>query len=92
MKPGDLVQAEDKATFQTLWSGTGILIRHVEHGEWTISWEVLCADGRLRVIDGEDIVVVESHGWEDEYDTIMESAEAKALLPTPTKSKERWSD
>ena len=61
MKPGDLVQTEDKTAYQILWEGTGILIRPDEgrtYVEWSNSWEILCEDGRLRVIDGSDIEVI----------------------------------
>ena len=61
MKAGDLVQAEDKTAYQTLWEGTGILIRPDAgrtYVEWSNSWEILCADGTLRVIDGGDIEVI----------------------------------
>ena len=60
MKPGDLVEAADKTFSQILWAGTGILIRPDEgrtYVEWSNSWEILCADGTLRVIDGSDIEV-----------------------------------
>ncbi len=61
MRIGDLIQAEDKTAYQTLWTGTGILIRPDEgrtYVEWSNSWEILCADGILRVIDGHDIEVI----------------------------------
>ncbi len=61
MKAGDLVQSADKTFYQTLWEGTGVLIRPDEgrtYVEWSSSWEILCADGTLRVIDGGDIEVI----------------------------------
>lgn len=61
MKAGDLVQAADKTFFQTLWEGTGVLIRPDAgrtYVEWSNSWEILCEDGTLRVIDGGDIEVI----------------------------------
>ena len=61
MRIGDLVEAEDKTAYQTLWSGTGILIRPDEgrtYVEWSNSWEILCNDGQLRVIDGREIEVI----------------------------------
>jgi len=61
MKSGDLVQAEDKTAYQTLWEGAGILIRPDEgrtYVEWSNSWEILCEDGRIRVIDGREIEVI----------------------------------
>ena len=69
MQAGDLVQAEDKTFSQTLWAGTGILIRPDEgrtYVEWSNSWEILCADGTLRVIDGSDIEVISTRDmWKD---------------------------
>jgi len=62
MKAGQLVVAEDKTAYQTLWEGMGILIRPDEgrtYVEWTNSWEILCEDGIVRVIDGQDIVIAE---------------------------------
>ena len=61
MKIGDLVSAVDKTSFQTLWEGIGVLVRPDEgrtYVEWSNSWEILCNDGELRVIDGGDIEVV----------------------------------
>ena len=61
MNPGDMVAAADKTAFQTLWEGTGILVRPDEgrtYVEWSKSWEILCDDGVLRVIDGNDIEVI----------------------------------
>ena len=61
MKIGDLVSAADKTAYQTLWEGTGILIRPDEgrtYVEWSNSWEILCEDCSLRVIDGLDIEVI----------------------------------
>ena len=62
MKPGDLVSAEDRTAWQTLWAGTGILIRPDAgrtYVAWSNSWEILCSDGVYRVIDGSDIEVIE---------------------------------
>ena len=62
MKMGDLVSASDKTATQTLWQGTGILIRPDEgrtYVEWSNSWEILCGDGQCRVIDGGDIEVID---------------------------------
>lgn len=61
MKVGDLVAAADKTSFQTIWSGTGVLIRPDEgrtYVEWSNSWEILCDDGEFRVIDGGDIEAI----------------------------------
>ena len=61
MKIGDMVAAADKTSYQTLWSGTGVLIRPDEgrtYVEYSNSWEILCDDGELRVIDGGDIEVI----------------------------------
>ena len=61
MQAGDMVAAADKTAFQTLWEGTGILVRPDEgrtYVEWSKSWEILCDDGALRVIDGNDIKVI----------------------------------
>ena len=61
MKPGDLVRLVDKISYQTLWLGTGILIRPDEgrtYAEWSNSWEIFCGDGKLRIIDGGDIEVI----------------------------------
>jgi hypothetical protein len=61
MKPGDMVSAADKTFNQTLWKGTGILVRPDEgrtYVEWSRSWEILCDDGLLRVIDGGDIEAI----------------------------------
>jgi len=61
MKIGDLVAAADKTSFQTIWSGTGVLIRPDEgrtYVEWSNSWEILCDDGEFRVIDGGDIEAI----------------------------------
>ena len=61
MKVGDLVAAADRTFSQTLWEGIGILIRPDEgrtYVEWSNSWEVFCEDGNRRIIDGEDIEVV----------------------------------
>ena len=61
MRPGDMVKAADKTAFQTLWEGTGILVRPDEgrtYVEWSKSWEILCDDGHLRVIDGGEIEVI----------------------------------
>ena len=61
MKIGDLVEAADKTAYQTLWEGTGILVRPDEgrtYVEWSNSWEILCDDGNRRVIDGGDIEVI----------------------------------
>ena len=72
MKMGDLVSAADRTFSQTLWEGIGILVRPDEgrtYVEWSKSWEILCDDGRIRVIDGEDIDVInevsmaEMLGW-----------------------------
>ena len=62
MQAGDFVFAEDKTAYQTLWEGTGVLIRPDEgrtYVEWSNSWEMLCNDGTLRVIDGGDIEVID---------------------------------
>ena len=61
MKTGDLVSAEDATAYQTLWSGKGVLIRRDlgrTYVVWSNSWEILCDDGRVRVIDGGDIEVI----------------------------------
>ena len=61
MKVGDVVSAADRTFNQTLWEGTGILVRPDEgrtYVEWSESWEILCNDGHLRVIDGGDIKVI----------------------------------
>jgi len=61
VKVGDLVAAADKTSFQTIWSGTGVLIRPDEgrtYVEWSNSWEILCDDGEFRVIDGGDIEAI----------------------------------
>jgi hypothetical protein len=61
VKVGDMVAAADKTSHQTLWSGTGVLIRPDEgrtYVEYSNSWEILCDDGELRVIDGGDIEVI----------------------------------
>ena len=61
MQVGDYVRAADKTMFQTVWEGTGILIRPDDgrtYVEWTNSWEILCGDGTFRVIDGGDIEVI----------------------------------
>ncbi len=61
MKPGDMVAAVDRTFNQTLWEGIGILVRPDEgrtYVEWSKSWEILCNDGALRVIDGDDIEVI----------------------------------
>jgi len=77
MKPGDLVEAADKTFSQTLWAGTGILIRPDEgrtYVEWSNSWEILCADGTLRVIDGSDIEVISTRDtWKELVEVIDES-------------------
>ena len=62
MQAGDFVFAEDKTAYQTVWEGTGVLIRPDEgrtYVEWSNSWEMLCNDGTLRVIDGGDIEVID---------------------------------
>lgn len=64
-KAGDHVRAADKTAFQTVWEGTGILIRPDDgrtYVEWTNSWEILCEDGVFRVIDGGDIEVINETG------------------------------
>ena len=61
MKVGDMVLAADKTAYQTLWEGTGLLVRPDEgrtYVEWTNSWEILCADGILRVIDSREIEMI----------------------------------
>ena len=61
MQAGDVVTAADKTAFQTLWEGTGILVRPDEgrtYVVWSKSWEILCDDGYLRVIGGDDIEVI----------------------------------
>jgi len=61
MEIGDLVTATDKTAYQTLWEGIGVLVRPDEgrtYVEWSNSWEILCNDGELRVIDGGDIEVI----------------------------------
>ncbi len=77
MTTGDLVQAADKTAYQTLWSGKGILIRRDmgrTYVEWSNSWEILCEDGHLRVIDGEDIEVISTRDtWQDIMEEIDES-------------------
>mgnify|MGYP005822083111 FL=1 len=72
MKSGDIVTAADRTFSQTLWEGTGILIRPDEgrtYVEWSNSWEILCADGTLRVIDGSDIEVISTR---DKWNEIVE--------------------
>ena len=73
---GDLVSAADKTMFQTLWEGTGILIRPDEgrtYVEWSNSWEILCEDGALRVIDGGDIEVISTRDmWKELMEVINE--------------------
>jgi len=62
VRAGDLVRAADKTAYQTLWEGTGVLIRPDEgrtYVEWTNSWEILCNDGQLRVIDPLDMEVID---------------------------------
>ena len=77
MQAGDLVQAADKTFSQTLWEGAGILIRPDEgrtYVEWTNSWEILCNDGQLRVIDGGDIDVISIRDtWKELVEVIDES-------------------
>jgi len=61
MKVGDLVMAADRTAFQTLWEGTGILVRPDEgrtYVEWSNSWEILCNDGKIRVAESGDIKVI----------------------------------
>ena len=61
MKIGDFVAAADKTSYQTLWSGTGVLIRPDEgrtYVKWWNYWEIFCDDGEFRVIDGGDIEVI----------------------------------
>jgi hypothetical protein len=61
VKVGDLVFATDETCNQILWAGRGILIRPDEgrtYVEYSKSWEILCADGNLRVIDGRDIEMI----------------------------------
>lgn len=61
MKIGNMVAVVDKTSYQVLWSGTGVLIRPDEgrtYVEYSNSWEILCDDGELRVIDGGDIEVI----------------------------------
>ena len=61
MNIGDMVAAADKTAYITLWEGTGILVRPDEgrtYAEWSASWEVLCDDGLIRVIDGGEIEVI----------------------------------
>jgi len=61
MIPGDLVFAEDKTAYKILWGGTGILIRRDlgrTYVAWSNSWEILCEDGAIRVIDGREIEVI----------------------------------
>jgi len=61
MKVGDLVSAADRTFNQTLWEGTGILVRPDEgrtYVEWSNSWEILCDDGYLRVIGGTELEVI----------------------------------
>ena len=65
MQAGDLVAAADKTAMQTLWQGIGILVRPDEgrtYVEWSRSWEILCDDGRFRVIDGGEIEVINERG------------------------------
>jgi hypothetical protein len=62
MKVGDMVSATDKTAYQTLWSGTGVLIRPDEgrtYVGWSNSWKILCDDGEPRVVDGGDIEVIQ---------------------------------
>jgi hypothetical protein len=77
MRVGDVVSAEDKTAYQTLWAGTGILIRPDEgrtYVEWTNSWEILCADGILRVIDSREIEVISTRDtWKELMEEINES-------------------
>jgi hypothetical protein len=61
VKVGDLVSAADKTAFFTVWEGTGVLIRPDEgrtYTKWSNSWEILCDDGKVRVIDPLDIEVI----------------------------------
>ena len=61
MKVGDLVYAADKTAHETLHEGIGLLVRPDEgrtYVEWTNSWEILCADGILRVIDSREIEMI----------------------------------
>ena len=61
MQTGDLVSAADRTASQTLWEGTGVLIRPDQgrtYVEWSNSWEIFCDDGKSRVIDGGDIEVI----------------------------------
>ena len=73
MKVGDMVAAADRTFNQTLWEGTGILVRPDEgrtYVEWSASWEILCDDGHIRVIDGGEIDVISSRST---WDVICES-------------------
>ena len=66
MSPGDMVTAADRTFNQTLWEGTGILVRPDEgrtYVEWSKSWEILCDDGHLRIIDGGEIDVISTSDW-----------------------------
>ena len=62
MKPGDLVYAADKTSYQTLHEGFGLLIRPDEgrtYVEWSNSWEVYFPDiSETIVIGGDDIEVI----------------------------------
>ena len=56
MKIGDLVSAADKTSYQTLWEGTGILIRPDEgrtYVEWTSSgrFSVMMASVALLTVE-----------------------------------------
>ena len=62
MKVGDMVSAADKTFNQTLWEGTGILVRPDEgrtYVEWSNSWEVYFFNlAQIVVIDPSDIEVL----------------------------------
>ena len=61
MKAGDMVHACDETPSFVLWEGRGVLIRPDEgrtYVEWSKSWEILCDDGKLRVIAGDCIEVI----------------------------------
>lgn len=61
MKPGDMVAAAERSAWRTYWKGTGILIR-LDAGRtrpgWSMSWEVLCDDGKIRIIESKEITEV----------------------------------
>ena len=55
-----MVTAAERSSWKTYWKGTGLLIRLdlTRPNGWGMTWEILCDDGKVRMIEATEITGV----------------------------------